>query len=323
MGAVETGSIKYIEPMRRAWERMVVILFRPFSMGKWFALGFSAWLATFTSVTGNSFSYNSSGGDSGGGNGLASGQFSSIMDQYAPVIIAIVAVIAIFMIIFGVLLFWLQARGHFMFLDNVITNRSLIKRPWREFKRQGNSLFLWNIAIVFITLMLIGMIFVILLISLWPCIHHQGGFALAVIGGSVAVFLTLLFIVTGLYVGCFLNDFVSPIMRVGNLSVIPAWRRFLKIFKENPGVFLLYGLFKTGVMMVVETCVLILMVVTCCFCCFILVPYLGTVLMLPVLVFCRALGPEFLAQFGVEFELPSPEVLPPPCHVKEALPSGL
>ena len=38
-------SIEYIEALSRAWNRMTTALFEPFDIGKWFVLGFTAFLA--------------------------------------------------------------------------------------------------------------------------------------------------------------------------------------------------------------------------------------------------------------------------------------
>ena len=40
--------ISCVTPVDRAWNRMVAMLFKPFEIGKWFALGFTAWLARLT-----------------------------------------------------------------------------------------------------------------------------------------------------------------------------------------------------------------------------------------------------------------------------------
>ena len=33
-----------------------------------------------------------------------------------------------------------------MFLDNVVHNRAEIAKPWREFRKEGDSLFLWRLV---------------------------------------------------------------------------------------------------------------------------------------------------------------------------------
>ena len=49
--------------------------------------------------------------------------------------------------------------------------------------------------------------------------------------------------------------------------------------------------------------VLTLVVVTCCIAgCLMMIPYIGTVLLLPILVFSRAYSLHFLAQFGPRFD---------------------
>jgi len=70
--------------------------------------------------------------------------------------------------------------------------------------------------------------------------------------------------------------------------------------------------------MVVSAVVAAAGALTCCALFLVLaIPYVGTVVLLPVYVTARAFGPEFLAQFGPEFETwpaadpaPDPEPLP-------------
>ena len=35
----------YSQPLDHAWRRMKTLLFHPFDLGRWFVLGFTAWLA--------------------------------------------------------------------------------------------------------------------------------------------------------------------------------------------------------------------------------------------------------------------------------------
>lgn len=54
-------ATQYIAPTSRAFGRMTTILFRPFDLGKWFVLGFSAWLATLLDGGGSSSNLDFSG----------------------------------------------------------------------------------------------------------------------------------------------------------------------------------------------------------------------------------------------------------------------
>lgn len=62
----QPGEISLTGPVGRAWARMVDLLFRPFDLGLWFTLGFSAWLSQLGQGGG---SFNMPGGNSGGGGG--------------------------------------------------------------------------------------------------------------------------------------------------------------------------------------------------------------------------------------------------------------
>jgi hypothetical protein len=57
--------------------------------------------------------------------------------------------------------------------------------------------------------------------------------------------------------------------------------------------------------------VLIVAIVTCCVCCLLLVPYVSTVILLPVYVFHRAYPAHYLAQYGPEYD-----VFPPPAPAR-------
>jgi hypothetical protein len=93
------------------------------------------------------------------------------------------------------------------------------------------------------------------------------------------------------------------------IKTTAAWRRFGPVLQEKLGWFLLYGLWLMVLMIGVVFAVLLLVLVTCCVAGILLViPYIGTVLMLPVYVALRALSLEFLAQFSDGFRLfPEPQ----------------
>ena len=57
-------------------------------------------------------------------------------------------------------------------------------------------------------------------------------------------------IVTLVYIEFFLTQFVVPIMYRHRLSATEAWRRFLPVFREHPGGFVLFGLFYFVIMLV-------------------------------------------------------------------------
>lgn len=119
--------------------------------------------------------------------------------------------------------------------------------------------------------------------------------------------MALLFILTAIVIGfisMFLNSFVAPIMYKNNIKATQAWGSFLSLFKLYPFHFILYGLlvFVLGILAVIFIAVAGLL--TCCIgLLLVIIPYIGTVVTLPIWYTFRAFSLEFLAQFGPEFEL--------------------
>jgi hypothetical protein len=82
------------------------------------------------------------------------------------------------------------------------------------------------------------------------------------------------------------------------------------LLSSHAGRFILYFLFSIVLAMAIGLMVVLVMIVTCCFCCWMLLPYAGTVLLLPVLMFKRCYSLYFLAQLGREYDV-FPPTAPP------------
>jgi hypothetical protein len=302
--------IQYINPFSRAWKRMKFILFESFNLGKWFALGFTAFLSGFM---------NSPGG-SGGGTNYKYGNFElgdffnlpyKVIDWLnGHPFWMIMIMIGIFIILaLAITFLWLSSRGMFMFLDNVVHNRSLIEKPWNEFKLPGDSLFIWRLVFGLISFALFSGLIVAGFLTarnIYLTGHNLGSQALLIIG-IILIGLILFLIVA--FISLFLKDFIVPIMYKSNLTVNDAWKKFIELFSRDAWRFILYGLFKAFLIFLVFIGLIIFGFLTCC-CGFILlvIPYINSVLLLPVSVTFRAFSLEFLEQFGDEYKIfPVPE----------------
>ena len=133
---------------------------------------------------------------------------------------------------------------------------------------------------------------------------------LSVAAGIFGVLGLVVFGVVAAYVALFTESFVVPIMYRYNLRVLDAWQAFLPWLKARPAHFVVYGLFVLMLAAVFAVFFSIFCLMTCCMAA---VPYLGTVLLLPVWVTYRLLSVEFLAQFHPDFDL----FAPPPVHTDE------
>jgi len=303
--------IAYLEPFGRAWERMKLALFRPFDLHKWFVVGFNAFLA------GLAESRNGSAGSRGRGD-MSFREFLDFprrgwewLTSHPGWFIAIGA-IALVVIAVAIVLLWLSSRGKFMFLDNVVHNRAEIAKPWREFQKEGDSLFLWRLVFGCIALAIFAAFSVFFFVGARQL--YDVGFGRRVpilfLIGMGLTFLFLLIIIG--YISLFLNDFVVPIMRKERLSAVAGWRRFLPLLGHHPFQFILYGLLIFVLYVLFVIVVIFAGLATCCIGWLLLViPYIGTVVTLPVWYTFRAFSLEYLAQFGPEYALfPVPAAQP-------------
>jgi hypothetical protein len=303
------SEIKYWEPVGSAWRRMVEVLFRPFDLGKWMVMGFAAWFAGLNAGGG---SYSSSNfGDRF--NGCDAGSFNEtlryIWIEYGTLILTVGSGLLLFGLVFGLLMSWVGARGKFIFLDNVIHNRAAIVEPWKKYRMQGNSLFLWNLALGCIALVLLLLILAICFPMAWPMVTTHSNIALGIAGISLGLLLLLIYALFFSYLGVFVYDFILPIMLQHQIGIRAAWVRFLSILKPNFGKFILYGLIRYLLSIGIGMAMMAAFLLSCCCLLFVsAIPYIGTVLLLPVFVFYRFIGIEFIRSFGAEFDMaPGPE----------------
>jgi hypothetical protein len=190
----------------------------------------------------------------------------------------------------------------------VAHNRAEVKNPWRIFREQANSLFVFRIVLSLISFIII-ILPVVLTIVLIGIMVSAGGPSAAPILGVVFLVLGIICISICLgLIGKFTMDFVVPIMFLRTTSVTAAWREFLEILSVNKARFLLYLLFQIVIGMAISAVVFMGMCFTCCcLLCFLAIPYIGTVIFLPVLIFKRSYSLYYLRQYGSQFDVFGPD----------------
>jgi len=308
-------KIEYIEPFKSAWEKMVGILFRPFDIRKWFVLGFIAWVACLGDGGGGGGNFNIpfGGGDDKSSNSSSSvahisdkvkevpKKLSSMSPEDTKIAVIVLCVLAVVMVVgiaIWLALTWVKARFGFIFLDNVLRNDALISEPWTRFKELGNSSFCWMLSLAFIAFFsLVGTIIIGGVLSILCFINP----AYMILGIVVALLFGLLFIVECVALAMlsfFYKHFVIQIMYNQNIRVVAAWKVFYSILKRNIIPFIGYTLIIAGCAIALGTAVLAAGLLTCCIGLLIVsIPYIGTVVLLPTLVFFRLYSVEFFAQF--------------------------
>ena len=302
-------TIRFMEPFSRAWGRMKLALFKPFDIHKWFVIGFNAFLAGLMEFS------NSSGGARGGHDAdfgelihFPRTAWIWLMDHPGWAMAILFGMVVAMAVI--VTLTWVSSRGVFMFLDSVARNRVEIAKPWREYQKEGNSLFLWRLVFGLLCLVFFGGLIAYFFIQ--GAVLYDSGISRAlpiafILGmGLVALALTL---VWG-YIVLFLKDFVAALMYRNRITAGAAWTLFLDLFKKHAFHFIGYGIIIFLLMLVFVFVVIVAGLATCCLGWILLViPYIGTVVTLPFWYLLRAFSLEFLAQFGPEYDVfPRPAV---------------
>jgi hypothetical protein len=191
-----------------------------------------------------------------------------------------------------------------MFLHCVAQNKAEVKVPWTKFKQHANSLFLFRIVLGLIGFAAIGL--PLLLAGGLIAIMIAGNFpdVAGVFGIVMTVLLIIAIAIVFAVIGKFTMDFVVPIMFLRTTSCVAGWREFLTLLSVNKGRFALYILFQIVIALAIGAIILTAVFVTCCCAaCILAIPYIGTVLMLPVLVFKRAYSLLYLGQYGPEFDV--------------------
>jgi hypothetical protein len=211
-------------------------------------------------------------------------------------------------LILAIVLLWLSSRGRFMFLYCLATNKAEVKIPWRRFRGHANSLFLFRLlaGVVFFVFIAIFAGAAVLLVLLF----RRGLFEISVIAIAGIAVLALILVAGALVFALilkFTHDFVVQIMYRTGYTCVEAWTHFMALFSANKARFALYILFQFIMALAIGAIVSAAIIITCC-CAGVLlaIPYIGAVLILPLLVFQRAYSVYYFRQYGPAFDVFAP-----------------
>ena len=298
------SPISVVNPVATAFGRMSLILFKPFDLGKWFVLGFCAFLAHLGEGGGGGSTWSGppgGGGGGGGGGGVGLNQFLAWLRANMGTVIVVTGLIVLLLIGITALVLWLRSRGKFMFLDGVARNEAAVVRPWKQFRVLADSLFGFTLALALLSWLVFLMIIGSAVAIAWPDFQN-GEFSQASI--TALVVLVGLIVPTTIalaLINAILNDFVAPVMYLRREPVMEAWRTVRReLFAGRVGTFVLFYLMRILLGIAIGTAAF---VATCATCCIAAIPYLGTVILLPLFVFSRCYPLCFLEQFGPDWRI--------------------
>lgn len=290
-----TPRIEIFKPFGEAWELTKKILFQPFDLRKWCVIGFAAFLSNLGS--GFNFNYNFNRRSDLKQVPVFQDVIDAIHEMPHWLVVAGVVLIVLLILAVTIVFAWLRARGRFIFIDCVVKDRAAIAQPWREFRREGNSYFLFSVLIgcaFFIVGALLALPFFLPIVRHVTFVHLHDVYLISMIV-LWAVVIMLLVLAWSV-----IAHFVVMVMYRRRCRVREALRTALALISNYPGEITLYCLFWIVLALAAG---LISCVLTCATCCLALIPYVGTVILLPVFVCLRAFGLSFVRQFGPDYDV--------------------
>jgi hypothetical protein len=280
----------------------------PVSPLKWLTLGFLALLdqcgrsVTGSGLqTGNGTSVPPWHGLPGGRRGIreivdAARTVSGWLSDHALLVVSGVAAGILAMAAVLAVILWINARGSFMYLDNVASGRAEIARPWREHAGAAWSYFGWRYALTFGSFIVFVLVIGIVLASVLGVLNggvKSSSFALLALVPMVVVLLLSVPILALAHVA--LRDFVAPLQMSTGLSCGAAAGVLETLITAQPGAFIVYILLKLP--FVVLTAVVIA-VGSCLTCCIGFLPLVKQTIFQPLYFFERAWPLFLLRQLG-------------------------
>ena len=188
-----------------------------------------------------------------------------------------------------------------MFVDCVVKNRGAVAEPWREFRREGNSYFLFSLAaglcfLLIAALLSAPLVFLAIRGRFYLSLHRDRVDPYVVLVIALWVFVILLLV----FIWALIANFMGPVMYRRRCRAYEAFRSVTSLIAAHPGEMVLYCLF---LIVLAAASVIVSCLVTCATCCAAAIPYVGTVILLPVFVLLRLFSLLFLRQFGPDYDV--------------------
>jgi hypothetical protein len=299
------AKIEILAPFGAAFDWMKAMLFRPFDLVRWLTIAFAAFISGSWG-SGANFRWNRW---SHGNWNYRMHRYGDFSDGTIPVwLVASIVVAVLLAIVLAFVWAWVTARGRFIFTDCIVKNRAAIAEPWREYRREGNSYFLYSIVVGFGIVFLAAIFIMVIVLPLGLFSHKYDAdinFGLALIPLISFGFIFVLLIA----VVALISHLMVPVMYRRRCLAREAFVDVARLIFHDPAPFVLFVLFMIALaigLAVVGT------VVACATCCVGAFPYISTVLLLPAIVWLAAFRLLFLRQFGDQYDVWAAAGLPAP-----------
>jgi len=284
-------NISIFHPLTPAWNHMVRILFKPFAFKKWCALGFCAFLAQCGEQGGN--------GSNFWNNQNSFGDFEKTtnwIETNFDVFILYVGIGLTALLIVALFIKWISSRGKFMLLDGIVKNRGAIKEPWVEFKTLANSLFFLVIGVQLLALLCFGLIVGIGALIAMPDFQNEAFSGYGITAIVVTAVLLICYIVVCIALTFFMEVFLVPTMYLKRVRSIEGWKTAWSLFYSKHKWSSVLFFFMWVLLSIAAGTAAIFVI--CATCCVAALPYVSSVVLLPITVFFVCYAMMYIQQFG-------------------------
>ena len=290
-------KIEIFKPFGEAFELMKKILFQPFDLTKWLVIGFAAFLASFSGGFHSSFNPFSRWSAREDRKAIAESlrDFGSV-GQMEWWVIALIVIGGVMILALVLVFMWLGARGRFIFTDCIVCNRGAIITPWKEFRAQGNSFFLFSLLVA----LSIFVVAVLVALTLFFPFVLRGSGGQTGLGFWIALGLFVFILLCIAFGWTLVSQLMIPIMYRQRCLARQAFSKSVGLIAAQPGPMLLYFLF---LLVILFAAGVLSCFAACLTCCIAAIPYIGTVLLLPIPVTLHGFSLLFLRQFGSDCDV--------------------
>lgn len=287
-----------------AFQHTKRVLFQPFEPRRYLVIAFSMWLYQLGEL-----------GGAAGGRGVPSqraGDLSiSDLDGTWFAVVGTAAFVALIVgVAVGAVVLWLRSAGAFLALAN-LTGEAGISAPWRHHRSEAGSLFRFRLGLHLLGLLGFLAVTGASLAAAWgtwtggriepaTMLSLGGGFLGASLVASVVVLADAA-----------ATELVAPVMFVRHASFGDALHDVAGYVRRDVGGFLSFVALRLGITIAGGVVAVVVTVATCGLAA---LPFLGTLLLLPVLVYLRVYSMHWVA--GLSDDLRALILPPAPIQVR-------
>jgi hypothetical protein len=302
-------------PFSQAFRHTQRLLFRPFDVAAWFALGLIFFLDQLDGGGRFSTNFRWPGGARSSGTSFNLGETfreaRAWVSAHIEDIVLFGSIALVALVLVSLLVMWLACRGHAMAVHAVARAEARVADAWSATRDAAWSLFRFRLVLAALALLAWGPLAVMSVMrALDLAERHAATSPMDYMSALAPFFILAAFLALAMaVVTTLLDGLVLPMMLLFRIPCLAAWRRLFAIARRAPLGIALYLVTRLGIGIAIAIVGTVAAFATCCLGA---LPVLHQTLLAPAYVFERAFSLFVLESFGPEYRMVTPELPPAP-----------